>query len=370
MAAARRPEDSGMTDPAAIPDNAPELVTAESAIGRALRDNPCSFEFFQAVSLIQRLRAANCSPVGQFSNPEDEAAHFRVNNTLGFPASQIQDIQWEDDSTPAQMNLNFMGLTGPQGVLPYAYTELILERLKAKDKSLQSFLDIFNHRIISFFYRAWEKYRFPSTYYRGDHDFTHHLLDFLGLGTPGLADRQAVPDEALLHYAALFGAQARSAAALQTILENYFDVPVEIEQFAGAWYRLDPSSQSCMNESFSDPEQLGLGSVIGDEIWNQECRVRVRLGPLSLPRYQDFLPGGDCFEPLKALLKFFSNDELDFELMLIMKREEVPGCKVGAEDGKRPRLGWVSWLKSVPQSQDSADAIPLDHDPGDTILNL
>jgi type VI secretion system protein ImpH len=266
MAAARWPKDSDMTDRAAIPVDAPEAVITESAIEQALREDPCSFDFFQAVSLIQRLRAANCSPVGQFSNPEDEATHFRVNNTLGFPASQIQDIEWDDDGTPARMKVNFMGLTGPQGVLPYAYTELILERLKAKDKSLQSFLDIFNHRIISFFYRAWEKYRFPTTYYRGDHDFTHHLLDFLGLGTAGLANRQAAPDEALLHYAALFGSQARSAAALQTILEGYFEIPVEIEQFAGAWYRLDPNSRSYMNETFADSEQLGTGCVLGDEI--------------------------------------------------------------------------------------------------------
>ena len=51
-------------------------------------------------------------------------------------------------------------------MLPYCYTELILERLREKDTSFASFLDIFNHRMISLFYRAWEKYRFPVTYYR------------------------------------------------------------------------------------------------------------------------------------------------------------------------------------------------------------
>src|SRR4029077_10514894 len=130
------------------------------------------------------------------------------------------------------------------------------------------------------------------------------------------------------------------------ILGDYFEVPVEVEQFAGAWYRLDPESQCCMDDADSDSEKLGEGTVIGDEIWNQESRVRIRLGPLTLSRYQDFLPGGNCFEPLKALVKFFSNDELDFEVMLIMKRDEVPGCEVGAEGSAGPRLGWISWLKS------------------------
>ncbi len=120
------------------------------------------------------------------------------------------------------------------------YTELILERLRAKDKSLPSFLDIFNHRMISLFYRAWEKYRFPVTYRLGEEDrFTHHLLDLIGLGTHGLQERQAVPDDALLHYVALLGEQSRSASALEAILRDYFEVPVEVEQFTGAWYRLD-----------------------------------------------------------------------------------------------------------------------------------
>ena len=331
---------------------------SESSMEKVLREDACSFEFFQAVALLQRLRA-QCAPVGQFSKPEDEAVHFRVHNRLAFPGSQVQSIEWPEQGQP-EMMVNFMGLTGPNGVLPYCYTELLLERLKAKDYAMEAFLDIFNHRIISFFYRAWEKYRFPTTYYRGDDNFTHHLLDLIGLGTPGLSDRQAVADSALLHYAALFGAQTRSAEALEAILNGYFEVPVEVEQFAGAWYRLDPSSQCNMQDEESDSEKLGAGVVVGDEIWDQQSRVRVCLGPLSLEQYSSFLPEGSAFEPLKALVRFFSNDEVDFEVKLILKKEDVPKCEVGAETSTAPRLGWVSWLKSA----------PLDHNPGDTILNL
>jgi type VI secretion system protein ImpH len=363
--AARRPEAADMTD-----------GMTDSPIEEVLHADACSFEFFQAVALLQRLWLSVRQPVGQFSNPDDEAVRFRVHNTLGFPASQIQSISWpaEDGSEsrqqesdtqrnakgPAEMKVNFMGLTGPMGVLPYCYTELILERLRAKDGAFAAFLDIFNHRMISFFYRAWEKYRFPATYYRGDDVFTHHLMDFIGLGTPGLARRQAVPDEALLHYAALLGAQARSAESLEEILNGYFEVPIEVEQFAGAWYRLDPSSQCSMTDEGDDSEKLGAGVVVGDEIWDQQSRVRINVGPLTLAQYTDFLPGGAALEPLKALVSFFSNDELDFEIRLIMQREDVPRCEVGDENETGPRLGWVSWLKSIPH----------DHNPGDAILSL
>lgn len=344
MATASRTEDPGLN---------------LSLIEETLREDANSFEFFQAVTLLQRLRR-DSQPVGRFSNPEDEAVHFSVNNELAFPASQVQEISYREDS-PAQMKVNFMGLSGPMGVLPYCYSELVLERLRAKDKSLASFLDIFNHRIISFFYRAWEKYRFPVTYYLGDEDlFTHHLLDLIGLGTPGLQERQVVPDDAFLHYVALLGEQSRSPSALEAILRDYFQVPVEIEQFIGAWYRLDPSTQCSMQEDNDDSEQLGRGAIVGDEIWDQRSRVRIKLGPMTLPQYRDFLPDGSAFEPLRAITTFFSNNELDFEAQLFLRQEEVPSCEVGFEGEESPRLGWVTWLKSK----------PLDRNPGDTILRL
>ena len=330
-----------------------------SLLEQILREDACSFEFFQAVTLLQRLRKDR-RPVGRFSNPEDEAVHFHVNNGLAFPASQIQNIDWPDD-VPPQMAVNFMGQTGPLGVLPYCYTELILERLRARDSALQSFLDIFNHRIISFFYRAWEKYRFPVTCYLGDEDqFTHHLLDLIGLGTPGLQDRQSIPDSALLHYVALIAEQSRSACALETILRDYFEVPVEIEEFTGSWYRLDPDNLCWMEEDQAAFQQLGSGAVVGDEIWDQQSRVRIKLGPLTLSQYCAFLPDGDAFAPLKAIVKFFCNDELDFDVRLFLKREEVPKCDTSYEGDASPRLGWVSWLKSA----------AMDRDPGDAILRL
>ena len=102
---------------------------AESLLGTQLVEDACSFGFFQAVALLQRLRES-MRPVGGFSSPEDEAVHFRVNPRLGFPASEIQKLEMHGDA-PAEMTVNFMGLTGPMGVLPYAYSELILERAPA-----------------------------------------------------------------------------------------------------------------------------------------------------------------------------------------------------------------------------------------------
>jgi type VI secretion system protein ImpH len=330
-----------------------------SLLGSELVEDAHSFEFFQAVALLQRLRP-NMRPVGHFSSPENEVVRFRINQRLGFPASQIQKLEVNGDA-PAEMMVNFMGLTGPSGILPYTYSELILERAKAKDFSLASFLDIFNHRAISLFYRAWQKARFPVTYSSGSRDlFTQYLLDLVGLGTNGLRDRQEIEDEALLHYVGLVAMQARSATALEQILGDYFEVPVEIHEFTGAWYGLDRSTQCFMKDEESPSSQVGSGAVVGDAIWDRQGRVRIRIGPLSMERYNDFLPQGSAYSALRAITRFFSNQCLDFEVQLVLDRNQVPQVELDLDSSQPSRLGWVSWARTV----------PLTADPDDTILSL
>ena len=212
----------------------------KSPLEKRLRNEPYLFEFFQAVRLLERFLPDKVG-VGKFAPPSAEVARFQANSTLAFPASEIQALTWPEKG-PVEMKVNFMGLTGPEGVLPLNYTVFLAERARAGDSSAADLFDIFNHRIISLFFQAWEKYRFWIAYERGDRDqFSHHLLDLIGLGTRGLQDRQAVPDDSLLYYSGLLAQHPRSAVALEQILNDYFEVPVEVEQFAGGWYRLDTS---------------------------------------------------------------------------------------------------------------------------------
>jgi type VI secretion system protein ImpH len=256
------------------------------------------------------------------------------------------------------LRVNFMGLTGPMGLLPLYYSSLIRERLRARDFAMRDFLDIFNHRAISLFYRAWEKHHFTVAYERGEEDrISPHMLDLAGLGTPGLAGRQDAPDEALLFRVGLLGTHVRSAAALRQLLMDYFDVPVEIEQFVGAWRALEADTQCMFSEAGSYSEQLGLGVVLGDEVWDQQSGVRIRLGPLSLEQYRGFLPDGGSHQPLRALVRFFAGNELDIEVQLALRKEEAPRCELGGEGPDAPRLGWSTWASSAPLREDPDQAI-------------
>ena len=298
--------------------------------------------------------------VGGFHNPAAEVVRFGANPDVSFPASAIQSLELREGK-PSLMRVNFMGLQGPLGVLPRSYCELVNERIRARDTTLRDFFDLFNHRIISLFYQAWEKFHFQIPYERGERDrFSHYVLALLGLDTPGLENRQDVADESLLFYGGLLSMHSRSATGLRQVLGDYFSVPVEIEQFVGAWNPVELESQCSLGENGGYSEQLGLGAVVGNEIWDQQSRVRIQLGPLTLEQYVDFLPGHEGHRQLRSLTRFYTGGEYDVEVQLILRRQEVPACELKPQDGDGQQLGWTSWMKSA----------EFTHDAGETVLEL
>jgi type VI secretion system protein ImpH len=354
MAATSGTEDSGVV---AAAQPAPPSPFAE--IEEMLREHPGRFDFFQAVRLLLRMYAGR-EPVGHFVNPNREAVRFAVRQSLSFPPNTIDEIQW--DGKILCMRVAFMGLTGPAGVLPQSYSELIVSRARARDHTLADFLDIFNHRMISLFYRAWEKYRFGTIYERDGIDrVSQYLMALIGLGTPGLQNRLAVPDETLLFYTGLLSLQTRSATALKHILESYFEVPVEVEEFVGVWRELDDDNLCVFEDADSYSHQLGVGTVVGDAIWDQQSRIRLRLGPLTEQQYLSFLPTGTAYVPLRELTRFFCGPDLEVEAQLILKQPEVPRCDLGKDGESGPRLGWFTWIKS---------GLDFDRSPADTVLLL
>lgn len=269
----------------------------------------------------------------------------------------MQAIEFQEDRCPTVI-VNFFGLTGPMGVLPHYYTELIRDRLRVRDKTMASFFDMFNHRMVSLFYLAWEKYRFAIAYERGERDrFSHILMDIIGIGTNGLHSRQKVADDSLLFYAGILAMHTRPAAGLRQILWDYFNVEVEIEQMVGAWYPLEIPNQCKFDRASSVSEQMGVGAIVGDEIWDQQSGALVRLGPLTLRQYLDFLPTGSAYAPLQAILRFYSGWEIDFQIQLVLKREETPPCELGALGDASPLLGWISWSKNQEMNRDPDDTV-------------
>jgi type VI secretion system protein ImpH len=347
-----------------------------------------AFDFFQAVRVLERLDRAR-KPVGHGGPPRDEVARFRAHLSLSFPPSAIHEVLPPSADGPVpRMTVTFLGLTGPSGILPRHYTELLL-RLDREAKGteryqLRAWLDLFNHRLISLFYRAWEKYRFWLPYERGEFardepdPFTLSLFSLIGLGLQPLRKRfqvsfvreaegrsteqvlARIDDLALLYYSGLLAQRPRSAVALEALVADYFGLAVEVRQFRGRWLLLEPDNQSRLGGANGE---LGVTVVAGDRVWDVQSKVRLRLGPLRRARFDEFLPDrapvGErkAFFLLSHLVRLFVGPELDFDVQLVLRATDVPACQLADDGGLGPRLGWNTWMLTGPAGRDAEDPV-------------
>jgi type VI secretion system protein ImpH len=328
-----------------------------AGVREMLAREPYSVRFFQAVRLMERLYPER-KPVGLFVSPSTEVVQFSSVPTLAFPASEVHALDLVKEDQP-RMHVNFMGLCAAVGVLPHPYTEFLLERARNKDRSPAEFFDIFNHRMISLFYRGWQKYRFYIAFERtgaNDDVVSRRLLDLIGLGADPLTHRMEIADEACLYYEGLLSQRRPTAQGLKQLLEDYFEVPVKVEQFTGTWRRLPPENRSVLADRGVFCERLGMGTIVGDEVFDQHGAVTIRLGPMSFDRYREFLPGARASVELRAWLRLYANREFDFVIRLMLDREEVPQMKLGSEGAEAPCLGLVSWIKNRALDRDPDEA--------------
>ncbi len=321
-------------------------------LNQELFDEPFAFEFFQAVRLLEKIYT-NRKTVGRDALPNEEVVRFRSRIGLDFPASEIQEIHETVDTVSderrVEMLVNFMGMAGVSGVLPTHYTELVLDRIRHRDTTLWSFLDIFTHRSVSMFYRAWAKYRFPVAYERGDREFTSYIFDLAGLGTDGLRGRMEIDDETLLPYVGLIGQKPHSVNAVENMISDHFGVQAKVEQYFGQWLQLADEDTTKLGRSNSE---LGKSSIAGTRVWDQQSKIRIRVGPLSFRQYQAFLPNGSAYRQLCSMIRFMIGFEFDFDVQLVLSAKQVPGSVLTTRAVRRPMLGWTTWLKTKPFTAD------------------
>ncbi len=335
---------------------------ADPPLARRLFEHGYEFGFFEAVRLLARLHPER-EPVGGDALPATEAVRFHARNSLAFPASAIHEIQRDDRGQP-HMTVAFLGLTGRQGVLPFHYTEYLLDRLRKKDTTAAAFFDLFQHRLVSLFYRAWAKYHLPALYEADQRNAaisergpSQYFYDLIGLGTQGLRGRMAAfDDRGLLFYAGLIAQRPHSASAVESILRDYFQVPVRIQQFRGKWFPLSDQELSYLRLEGRHNE-LGGGAIAGDAVWLLEARIRIVVGPLTYSRFCAFLPGGAALPKLFELTQLIVDRRVGFDVQLTLLASEVRALRLADEGVDPPRLGLSCWLKTSEFATDASDVV-------------
>ena len=311
-----------------------------------------SFSFFKAVHLLESI-FPDKKPLGHSLLPGEEVVRFTSKPGFVFPPNEISSIECEDKDRPVNMEVAFMGLVGPSGVLPHWYNEQVLDKIWHKDHGLKDFYDIFNHRFISLFYLAWKKNRLPINYLNGEKDrVSNYFLSLIGLMAPGLVERIGLPQKSLVHfYSGLLSRQIPSSVTIEAIVETFSGTTVSVEQFIERLIHISPEDQTQIGLANG---QLGIDAVCGNCTWESQTKFRVNLGPMDYDGFQRFLPDGEMLHSAFSLVRYIVGIEFEFEIRVFLKREEVPSCILGVETPPYPRLGWTTWINS-PESIQQED---------------
>lgn len=328
-------------------DQAPDAAPYFSA----LAEKPYDFDFFQTLRHIECLFPGN-PRLGQALRPADEPLRLGQEPSLTFAPATLSAFKLPQETKPARMEVRFLGMLGPNGPLPLHLTEYARDRLMhVGDPTFARFLDIFNHRFLTLFYRAWAQAQPTASLDRPKDDrFAYYVGAAIGLGQSTLRGRDPVADSAKLFYAGLLSRQVRNRDGLAALLTGYFRIPVRVEEFVGHRMNLPLRDQSRLGVA-NNGAMLGVGTVLGARVWDRQHKIRLWLGPLTLQQYQSFLPGGSAIGKLAAWVRQYLCFELDWDARLVMVKEQVPKTRLG----QFGQLGWTSWLGSCAATADAAD---------------
>jgi type VI secretion system protein ImpH len=280
---------------------------------------------------------------GEAMRPGDEPLRIGQEPSTAFASSALRAFRRPEDGLPGRLLVSFLGMFGPRGSLPLHLTEYARDRLRnSGDRTLVSFIDLFHHRMLLLFHRAWSRAQPTASHdRRKESRFSLYVGSTFGLALSALRERDAIPDRAKLQYAAWLSAPAPNAAGLEAIVGDYFGLQVAVEEFVGEWLDLPDGGRWRLGES-RETSSLGRSSVLGARVWQCDHKFRLVLGPLRRDTFQRMLPGGPSLEKLVGLVQAYVGDVLNWDVRLMLH----PGESEQLELARGSRLGWNARLGS------------------------
>ena len=318
-----------------------------------LQAEPHRFGFEATLRMLESIHADK-PRFGESTRSIDDSVRLGQEPSLAFAPCSLASFVTGSGSTPDRLDNFFFGLFGPNGPLPLHLTEYARSRdLNESDATFRRFADIFHHRLLCLFFRAWANGEPTVNMDRPDENrFDLYAGSILGIGGKAYRRRDELPDEAKFHYSGRFSLQTRPAEGLCAILEDYFLLQFAIREFTGEWLTIAKEDRFLLGAS-RQGSTVGIGAVLGKEIWNCQHKFRIVGGPLTLMQFRRLLPGGDGVRVLVAIVRNYLGDEFAWDLQLILKKDEVPRIVLGF-DGQ---LGWTTWLGERRQVSDADDVI-------------
>jgi type VI secretion system protein ImpH len=308
---------------------------------------PYRYQFAQLLNILVRVLRQQGIPYPQaFSR----VLRFRNSLSLAFPASEVEGMEVDAtdgaDTPRIYITPSFIGLLGASGTLPLHDTERAAAKTSlGVDESWKPFIDLFSNRVIGLFYEAWGKYRVEHGLNTRARDDLLPLLSALaGLRPTSFGPARpyaSIPAEVAGFYAGLLRTRPIAASTVERVLSEYFDVPVRLEEFVGAWDPLPATMRSTLG--VTDPT-LGFGAALGARAWRNDLRVRLHIGPLDEETAKAFLPNGRSHSALTEMVSLFAVPSVQYEIRLLLAKPCLKPLTLATKGPDRRRLGLSSFL--------------------------
>lgn len=292
--------------------------------------------------------------LGEAARPAEEPIRLAQEPLTEFAPSTLRSFLPPVEDAPGKLTVGFFGLFGPHGPLPLHLTEYARERIRnVGDRTFAAFADIFHHRLLLLFHRAWSSAQPTVSQDRPEKSrFKLYLGAIAGFGQKALLGRDNIPDLAKFHYAGRLSAPTRNAEGLRAILADFFGLPTEIEQFIGEWIHIPKDARFSLGHSL-ERSSLGRTTVLGSRVWSCQHKFRVVLGPLTREEFQELLPGSERLDRLTSMVRTYVGDELEWDARLVLGPDATDQLQLRGGG----RLGWNTRVGKDPSGKRVEDLI-------------
>ncbi len=313
-----------------------------------VEQHPYRYDLYGLLRQLEVLGMAD-GKVGTTQHRRQDLLRFKQEPELSFAPSAIHSAVAVNDRGKTEVVVRGFGLFGPNGPLPLHYSEYAYERKHHyDDKTLSAFADLFHHRLIGLFYRAWANAQSVTGLDNEDQwTFSRYVASLIGLGEEAFRHRDSVSDFAKYYYLPHLLVRPRTVGGLTKILGHYFQLPIQIEQNVGCWLPVDDSQKSFLT-SLSGMS-LGDGLLLGDKLYDQQSKFCVVIGPMDFQAYRSFMQRQPNAQRLVDWVRFYCAYEYDWDVQLVLAQAACPAFVLGQQQSA---LGLSSWLGQVDRDAD------------------
>lgn len=336
MATAYRPSPDLMSANYPMPDYRERYA----AYWQRLRASPHAYDLFGTLRWIDALGAPHAR-IGRAVHPREEPLRLGQAPSLSFAPTMVAQVAGGAAGTGAlRLRVYGFGLFGPQGPMPLHLTEYAAA-YDAGGNGLREFADLFHHRAIALFYRAWADAQPVVAHDRAVHGpFDRYAASLVGRASRVDAANAVAPSpSAMSFYAGHWVRHARNPEGLVKMLEAEFGVRVRLVEHVVRWLAIDEAQRTTLR-TIRPAQRLGHGALLGRAVRDGQSCFRLVLGPMSLERYRTFLPNGDNARRVARWVREYVGAELDWVMQLELAAEQVPHNTLGSREG----LGHCVWL--------------------------